>query len=68
MAFLHFRNELVAAVTNQHISKAMYALRSRVKAKRPADARKLSHSTLEEIRIRAVKQVEAGECPPGFRP
>ncbi len=34
-----------------------------MKAKRPADARKLSHSTLEEIRIRAVKQVEAGESP-----
>jgi transposase len=34
-----------------------------VKAKRPSDARKLSHATLEEIRIRAVKQVEAGESP-----
>jgi transposase len=34
-----------------------------MKAKRAADARKLSHSTLEEIRIRAVKQVEAGESP-----
>ncbi len=34
-----------------------------MKAKRPTDARKLSHSTLEEIRIRAVKQVEAGESP-----
>ncbi|MBN1519355.1 MAG: IS630 family transposase [Spirochaetales bacterium] len=27
------------------------------------DGRKLSHKTLEEIRIRAVKQVEAGESP-----
>ena len=34
-----------------------------MKAKRPTDARKLSHKTLEEIRIRAVKQVEAGESP-----
>jgi transposase len=34
-----------------------------MKAKRPTDARKLSHTTLEEIRIRAVKQVEAGESP-----
>jgi transposase len=30
---------------------------------REQDARKLSHETLEEIRIRAVKQVEAGESP-----
>lgn len=30
---------------------------------RDQDARKLSHETLEEIRIRAVKQVEAGESP-----
>jgi transposase len=34
-----------------------------VKAKRPTDARKLSHATLEEIRIRAVRQVESGESP-----
>lgn len=34
-----------------------------VKAKRSVDGRKLSHATLEEIRIRAVKQVEAGESP-----
>jgi len=34
-----------------------------MQAKRPFDARKLSHSTLEEIRIRAVKQVEGGESP-----
>lgn len=34
-----------------------------MKAKRATDARKLSHATLEEIRIRAVKQVEAGESP-----
>lgn len=34
-----------------------------MKAKRPNDARKLSHATLEAIRIRAVKQVEAGESP-----
>lgn len=34
-----------------------------MKAKRPVDARKLSHKTLEEIRIRAVKQVEAGASP-----
>lgn len=34
-----------------------------VKAKRPVDARKLSHITLEEIRIRAVKQVESGVSP-----
>ena len=34
-----------------------------MKAKRPVDARKLSHETLEEIRIRAVKQVEAGASP-----
>jgi transposase len=34
-----------------------------VKAKRATDARKLSHATLEAIRIRAVKQVEAGESP-----
>jgi transposase len=27
------------------------------------DGRKLSHETLEEIRVRAVKQVEAGESP-----
>ncbi|GLS25749.1 hypothetical protein GCM10007877_14630 [Marinibactrum halimedae] len=27
------------------------------------DGRKLSHDTLEEIRIRAVQQVEAGESP-----
>ena len=27
------------------------------------DGRKLDHKTLEEIRIRAVKQVEAGESP-----
>ena len=27
------------------------------------DARKLDHKTLEEIRIRAVRQVEAGESP-----
>jgi transposase len=30
---------------------------------RDQDARKLSHETLEEIRIRAVRQVEAGESP-----
>jgi len=30
---------------------------------REQDARKLSHKTLEEIRIRAVRQVEAGESP-----
>lgn len=29
----------------------------------PQDGRKLSHETLEEIRIRAVRQVEAGESP-----
>lgn len=34
-----------------------------MKAKRASDARKLSHATLEEIRIRAVKQVESGESP-----
>lgn len=34
-----------------------------MKAKRSSDARKLSHTTLEEIRIRAVHQVEAGESP-----
>lgn len=34
-----------------------------MKSKRPTDARKLSHKTLEEIRIRAVRQVEAGESP-----
>jgi len=27
------------------------------------DARKLSHKTREEIRIRAIEQVEAGESP-----
>lgn len=27
------------------------------------DGRKLQHETLEEIRIRAVQQVEAGESP-----
>jgi hypothetical protein len=27
------------------------------------DGRKLSHAALEEIRIRAVKRVEAGESP-----
>jgi transposase len=27
------------------------------------DGRKLSHEALEEIRIRAVKRVEAGESP-----
>jgi hypothetical protein len=27
------------------------------------DGRKLKHDTLEELRIRAVKQVEAGESP-----
>ena len=27
------------------------------------DARKLDHATLEEIRIRAVQQVQAGESP-----
>lgn len=30
---------------------------------RELDGRKLNHKTLEEIRIRAVKQVEAGESP-----
>jgi transposase len=30
---------------------------------READGRKLSHATLEELRIRAVKRVEAGESP-----
>lgn len=34
-----------------------------MQAKRKFDARKLSHATLEEIRIRAVKQVESGESP-----
>jgi len=31
--------------------------------KRDTDGRKLKHETLEELRIRAVKQVEAGESP-----
>ena len=30
---------------------------------REDDGRRLSHATLEEIRIRAVKRVEAGESP-----
>jgi transposase len=30
---------------------------------RPTDGRKLSHATLEELRIRAVQRVEAGESP-----
>ena len=31
--------------------------------KKDTDGRKLKHETLEELRIRAVKQVEAGESP-----
>lgn len=30
---------------------------------RELDGRKMDHKTLEEIRIRAVKRVEAGESP-----
>ncbi|WP_208545296.1 hypothetical protein [Caballeronia arationis] len=30
---------------------------------RENDGRQLSHATLEEIRIRAVRRVEAGESP-----
>ena len=30
---------------------------------KPDDARKLDHTTLEEMRIRAVRSVQAGESP-----
>ena len=35
---------------------------------RKDDGRKLSHATLEEMRIRAVKRVEAGESPEDINP
>jgi hypothetical protein len=34
-----------------------------MKSKRTTDARSYSHQTLEEIRIAAVRRVEAGESP-----
>jgi len=44
-------------------SKARRAANRATGQTTPDDARKLDHTTLEEMRIRAVRSVQAGESP-----